>query len=169
MALLLVYTGDGKGKTSASTGQAVRAFGRGMLVGFAQFMKRDVQAGEQKVLKELLGDNFLIGGCGFYRNEAEKEQHRAAALEVLEWAIKRAAKLDMLVLDETLYALGSGLILQDELMRVIQACRKADTHLVLSGRGLPDWLEQEADTVTVMQEHKHHYANGIKAQSGIEF
>lgn len=167
--MLLIYTGNGKGKTSATVGQAIRAIGQGFKVAFAQFMKSDVKAGEQIILERELGDNFLIGGCGFYRNEAEKQKHRAAALEVLDWVREKAAGLDMLLLDEALYALGSGLLEKDELVDLIELCRKHNTHLVLSGRGAPEWLVAEADTVSELLPVKHHYDSGIKAQKGIEF
>lgn len=167
--ILMVYTGEGKGKTSATVGQAMRALGQGLKVAFAQFMKSDVRAGEQRMLERELGADFFMGGCGFYRNEAEKARHRAAALEVLDWAGARASRLDMLLLDEALYALGAGLLEDEELKVLIALCRKENTHLVLSGRGLPGWLLAEADTVTELVPRKHHYAAGIKAQKGIEF
>ncbi len=167
--MLLIYTGNGKGKTSASVGQAVRAMGRGLKVAFAQFMKSDVKAGEQRILQQLLGEAFFIGGRGFYCDEPEKPMHREAALEALRWAQEKAAAQDMLVLDEALYALGSGLLVDEELRGLIKLCRDNNTHLVLSGRGVPPWLLAEADMVTEMQPVKHHYDQGIKAQKGIEF
>jgi len=170
--MILVYTGPGKGKTSASVGQAIRAHGQGLRVYFAQFMKRPDQAGEQKVLAKLLGDGFYAGGKGFFRTEDTREQHRAAALEVLRWAqnaLNSAPSADLLVLDESLYALGSGLLLEEEVHRIIDLAKQTDTHLVLSGRGLPDWLRQKADLVTEMGESKHPFAEGRKAVKGIEF
>lgn len=167
--MLLIYTGNGKGKTSASVGQAVRAVGQGLKVAFAQFMKSNTRAGEQLLLARELGENFIVGGCGFFRNEAERPRHRAAAEEVLAWAGERIPWLDILVLDEALYALSAGLLEDDELRALIARCRTENTHLVLSGRGAPDWLIAEADTVTEMLPVKHHYESGIKAQKGIEF
>lgn len=167
--MLLVYTGNGKGKTSALVGQAVRAIGQGLKVACAQLMKSDIMAGEQQFLAKELGADFFIGGCGFYRNEAEKEKHRAAALEVLAWAEKRVPDFDMLLLDEAVYALEADLIKADELKNLIALCAVNKTHLVISGRAAPQWLVDAADTVTEMREIKHHYQNGIKAQKGIEF
>lgn len=167
--MLLIYTGNGKGKTSATVGQAVRAMGQGMKVAFAQFMKSDVRAGEQSLLERELGDDFLIGGCGFYRNKAEREKHREAALKVLSWAEKRSQGYDMLLLDEALYAMKAGILTEDELKKLITLCRASGTHLVLSGRGAPDWLMAEADMVTETTPLKHHAQAGIKAQKGIEF
>ena len=174
--MLLIYTGNGKGKTSACVGQALRAFGQGLQVAFGQFMKRDVGAGEQVLLARLLGPAFLAGGAGFFREEAERAAHRAAARNMLEWAFARlcdplasGTEGRMLVLDEALYAFGSGLVSEEEARALIAAARAADAHLVLSGRGLPDWLEKEADLVTEMLERKHPAAQGTKAQAGIEF
>ncbi len=169
--MIIVYTGEGKGKTSASTGQAIRAFGQGMTVCFAQFMKRNGQAGEQRVLQELLKENFYAGGEGFFRKPEDYPSHREAVLNVLHWAQERlnVGKPDMLVLDEALYALGSGLLEEEELQGFVEECGKKNVHLVLSGRGLPSWLEERADLITEMRLIKHPYQKGIKAAKGIEF
>lgn len=167
--MILVYTGNGKGKTSASVGQAIRAHGQGLRVGFCQFMKRPDQAGEQTVLRSLLRESFYAGGKGFFRKEETREQHRSAALLVLAKARSLLADLDLLVLDESLYALGSGLLEQAELQGIMAEARAAEVHLVLSGRGLPDWLKAEADLITHMDELKHPHAAGQTAQRGIEY
>ena len=167
--MLLIYTGNGKGKTSASVGQAIRAYGQGLAVAFGQFMKRPGQAGEQKMLAVLLEERFRAGGPGFFRDEEEREKHREAAAGLLRWAEDMLASVDMLVLDEALYALGHGLVLEEELAGLTEKARKNGTHLVLSGRGLPAWLETEADLITEMTEKKHPFAEGRKASPGIEF
>ncbi len=167
--MLLVYTGDGKGKTSASVGQCVRALGQGLRVAFAQFMKREGQAGEQAVLSRLLGKNFFAGGAGFFRQEAERPVHRQAALRVLAWAREQLPQVDMLVLDESLYALGNGLLERAELEDVLTAALTRGTHVVLSGRNAPDWLIARADVVSTIMESKHPWRNGVSAQKGIEF
>lgn len=167
--MLLVYTGDGKGKTSACVGQAVRAAGRGLPVAFVQFMKADVQAGEQKVLAGLQGVVLHIGGCGFFLNEKERAQHREAARRTLAWAEEHLDGLFMLILDEALYALGLGLIERPELENLLEQAGQRQVHLVLSGRGLPGWLEERADLVTEMKEIRHPWRKGVTAQPGIEF
>lgn len=168
--MLLIYTGPGKGKTSSCVGQAVRALGQDLRVAFGQFMKRPDQAGEQRLLARLLGDNFLACGAGFYRDRADYPEHRGKALELLAWARARVdAGLDMLVLDETLYALGNGLVEEAEVRGLVDLCAARNCHLVLSGRGAPDWLVQAADIVSDIAEVKHVYAQGGKAQAGIEF
>lgn len=166
--MLLIYTGNGKGKTSATVGQAIRAHGRGLRVAFGQFMKRPEQGGEQYVLAELLGERFIAGGLGFLRT-GPLEKHRQAALELLRWAEGMLDSVDMLVLDETLYALGHDLLLPEEVKGLTEKARKTGKHLVLSGRGLPDWLEAEADLITEMTEKKHPFAEGHQAVPGIEF
>lgn len=167
--MIVVYTGKGKGKTSASVGQALRAHGQGMKVAFGQFMKRPDQAGEQKILGELLADNFFAGGKGFFRNEESRQEHREAALKVLSWAEENLPGLQMLVLDESLYALSLGILREAELRDIIDKAVEGNVHIVLSGRGMPDWLRDEADLVTEMNEVKHPYAEVKKAVRGIEF
>ena len=176
--MILIYTGNGKGKTSACVGQAVRALGQGFEVFFGQFMKSDCGAGEQRLLARLLGDKFCCCGKGFYRGRAEEFPiHRAAVKETLVWAREglnaphtpeRPAGR-MLIMDEALYALNNGLLQEDELRGLISLCRDKNTHLVLSGRGLPDWLKNEADLVSEIVEIKHPMQAGCKASPGIEF
>ena len=167
--MILVYTGDGKGKTSACVGQTVRALGQDIVVAFGQFMKRDGQAGEQALLAKLLGERFFAGGLGFLRTDAERPAHREAALRVLDWARGQLGQVGMLVLDETLYALSAGILDQQELEELMAQARAKDCHLVLSGRSAPEWLVEAADLVTSMTEIKHPWRTGIKAAPGIEF
>ena len=156
--MIIVYTGNGKGKTSACIGQAMRALGRDFAVGFGQFMKQPGCAGEQ-----------TAGGKGFLRREEDRPAHREAALVTLDWARQRLERLDLLVLDETLYALKAGILERSEVEGLMEAARRARCHLVLSGRDAPDWLVETADLVTEMGEIKHPWRAGIKAAPGIEF
>lgn len=167
--MILIYTGNGKGKTSACVGQALRALGQELRVGFGQFMKKDVRAGEQVLLERLLDENFRAGGRGFFRREEEREEHRAAARTLLSWARERLPRLDMLVLDESLYALRAGLLERAEVEALLREARELSCHLVLSGRDAPQWLMDMADLVTDMGEVKHPAQSGVKAQRGIEF
>ena len=167
--MILVNTGNGKGKTTASIGQAIRALGQEHTVAFAQFMKRDKQAGEQYMLHKLLGDFFYAPGDGFLIKPEQFPAHRATSEKIILWAKERIIEVDMLVLDEALYALTSELLTKEELKELIALARSNNTHLVLSGRGAPQWLIDEADLVTEMTEIKHHYKKGIPAQKGIEF
>ncbi len=175
--LILIYTGHGKGKTSASLGQCIRAHGQGMRVLFVQFMKRDVQAGEQMVLQSLLGQDFYVGGCGFFRHEKERQEHALAAEKTLDFAVQSlqkskepgAKKYDMIVLDEILYALDSKLVREESLQNFLDLAEKQAVHVVLSGRNAPLWLVEKAHLVSEIQEVKHPWKAGIKAQKGIEF
>ena len=167
--MILIYTGNGKGKTSACVGQAIRAIGQGLRVAFIQFMKKEGVAGEQLVLYQLLGEKFRAGGKGFLRVEEDKPQHREAALSTLSWAFNALPHVDMLVLDEILYALGAGILLPEEVSELTDKARRCGVHLVLSGRGLPEWLEAEADLITEMEERKHPWQQGHGAMRGIEF
>ncbi|TVM19440.1 cob(I)alamin adenolsyltransferase [Oceanidesulfovibrio indonesiensis] len=187
--MIIVYTGEGKGKTTAAVGQAVRGIGGGLAVAFGQFLKRPGAAGEQRFLEVELGDDFLAGGLGFYRNPDTYDKHRAAALAVLEWAearllpptpeqegtgMARRRPVDLLVLDEILYALGSELVTREEVERLIGHSgtivekRANPPHIVLTGRGLPPWLAERADLVTEMRDIKHPAQAGLPAQPGVE-
>ncbi|MBT8762672.1 cob(I)yrinic acid a,c-diamide adenosyltransferase [Desulfohalobiaceae bacterium Ax17] len=168
--MLIIYTGQGKGKTSAATGQAIRALGQGLVVVFGQFLKRDGQAGEQKILGNLLGQNFWASGIGFFRQETERKKHQKKVLELLQWAEQKVdSGIDMLILDEAIYVLNMNLLQRQDIENLITHCREHDVHLVLTGRGAPEWLIEQADLVSEIREVKHPYRTGIKAQKGIEF
>lgn len=168
--MLLIYTGEGKGKTTASVGQAVRAHGSGLRVAFGQFLKRDGQAGEQAVLKILLGDRFFAGGQGFFRRKESFDRHRSAAVETLGWGMAQLEdRIELLVMDETLYALGNELVTREEVEALVASASRNHAHLVLTGRGLPDWLAAKADLITEMAPRKHHFDSGVPASKGVEF
>lgn len=168
--MIVIYTGQGKGKTSAALGQVIRALGHGLRVSCLQFMKRDEVAGEQRILKQLLQDHFLAGGLGFFRDPKEFPKHRAASLDALNWARERLASgAQVCILDESIYALNQGLILEHELKDLLCFAAQRDVHVVLTGRGAPDWLVDMADIVTEMVCRKHHFALGKPAVQGVEF
>lgn len=165
--MILIYTGNGKGKTSACIGQALRALGHGLDVVFAQFIKRPGVAGEQLILSRLLGENFRAGGLGFFTNKADKLQHEKAAQDLLAWAWERPAQ--MLVLDEVLYALKYELLIPQALDSFLERAQNSDNHLVLSGRDSPQWLLAKAHIVTEMRQIKHAAEKGVVATPGIEY
>jgi cob(I)alamin adenosyltransferase len=169
--VIVVYTGDGKGKTSAALGQILRALGHGLRVACAQFMKRDGAAGEQRFLASNLGDDFLVGGLGFFRDNQDRVRHREAALSTLAWASSKVAADDVnvLVLDEVLYALSAGVLEQEELQALLDRARERNVHLILTGRGLPEWLGGQADLITEMLPVKHPFNQGQGALKGIDF
>ena len=168
--MIVIYTGEGKGKTSACMGQAVRALGQDLAVGFVQFMKQPDAGGEQKTLANLLGDRFFTaGGKGFFRTEEQRAEHRAAALASLARARALIEDMDLLVLDESVYALGAGLITREEMDSLVATARRRNMHLVLSGRGVPQWLLDEADLVSEIAAVKHPFTKGLPAVKGIDF
>ncbi|HDQ40087.1 MAG TPA: cob(I)yrinic acid a,c-diamide adenosyltransferase [Desulfonatronum sp.] len=168
--MIVVYTGEGKGKTSAALGQVIRALGHGLRVACVQFMKRDGVAGEQRILKQLLQDDFLAGGLGFFRDRKEYPRHRAASLEALNWAREKVASgVQVCILDEAICALHQGLILAQELKDMLQTAATHGAHVVLTGRDAPNWLVEQADIVTEMACRKHHFSGGQTAVRGMEY
>ena len=103
------------------------------------------------------------------RREEDRPAHREAAVRMLQWARRQLTETHMLVLDESLYAFGAGILLREEIEELMALARQQDTHLVLSGRNAPDWLVDAADLVTSMTEIKHPWREGIKAAPGIEY
>jgi len=166
--MLLIYTGNGKGKSSACIGQCIRAYGHKERVAYIQMMKSLTSTGEQIALSQILGSDFHVGGAGFFRHEDQRLEHELAANAALTWAYERLGYF-MIVIDEAIYALNKGLINQETLTAFLDAAHEKTTHVVLSGRDSPTWLEERADLVTSMQEIKHPWQKGIKATRGIEF
>lgn len=171
--LVIVHTGNGKGKTTAALGMALRAWGQGMRVLILQFIKGGWEYGELKAA-EKLGPNLVIRqmGEGFVRGSSESmmEDHKQAAAEALQAASEELAsgRWDMVILDEINYAIGMDLISEEEAMQLIS--HKPDmVHIVLTGRNARPKIIETADLVTEMKEIKHSYKAGIKAQKGVEF
>lgn len=171
--LILVNTGNGKGKTTAALGMAFRAWGQGMKVLVLQFIKGGWKYGELKAA-EKLGPDFEIRqmGEGFIKgpNDQSLDEHRHAAAEALEAARTEisSGRYDLIILDEILYAVNYGLVALDEVL-ALMAKKPDNLHLVLTGRNAPPEVIERADLVTEMKEIKHHFTKGIPAQKGIEF
>ncbi len=171
--LTLVFTGNGKGKTTAALGMALRAWGQGMKVLILQFIKGSWKCGEL-IAAEKLGPNFVIRqmGEGFIRcsNDKGLDGHRAAAQNALEEAKKamREGAADMVVLDEINCAVHYGLVDVEDVLDIIRS-KPPGLHLVLTGRNVANEVVGSADLVTEMREVKHPFAVGIPAQKGIEF
>ncbi len=167
---LHIYTGDGKGKTTAALGLIIRALGRGWSVALAQFLKGR-ETGEMLAL-EGFGNLILhrqFGDKNFFVSGANRRSHRERALEGLTWAssvIKDGVRL--LVMDEVVTALELGLIERIELEDILDN-RPMEMELVLTGRGMPDWLFRRSDLVTEMISRKHYFEKGVDAREGIEF
>jgi cob(I)alamin adenosyltransferase len=173
--LTLVYTGNGKGKTTAAVGLTVRAAGNRMRVFFLQFIKGQWKSGEREILRGLPGVDLQATGRGFtierLRNpKIPMEDHAAAAAHGWQVAqqIVREGEYDMIVLDEILGAVKAGLVPLGELLALVQT-KPPTLHLVLTGRGAPPELVEVADLVSEVHPIKHPLQRGIKAQRGIEF
>jgi cob(I)alamin adenosyltransferase len=174
--LVLVFTGNGKGKTTAAFGLALRAYGNKMSVKIIQFIKGSWKSGEREAIRKYLpGIEVEVGGKGFtierLRNpKIPMEAHAQAARNAFEEAKQslNSGKYNMLILDEILGAISAGLITEQEVIDLILSKPK-DLHLVLTGRGATQGIIGVADLVTEMHEIKHHLTQGIPAQRGIEF
>ena len=171
---VIVYTGDGKGKTTAALGMAFRAVGRGWKVLMVQFMKGTWHYAELDTAKRLAPDLEIVPmGMGFYKildDHHTEEEHREAATAALQFAHDKmlSGEYDLLILDEVNNALNTGLLSLDQVMRFLDS-KPPDFNIVLTGRGAPPELIERADLVTEMREVKHPYQKGIFAQKGIDF
>ncbi len=171
--LVICYTGDGKGKTTAAMGLAVRAVGAGLRVRMLQFIKGEWKPAELKGLA-LLGDRFSMEqlGIGFvtYKPKHPYEKHAEAARAAWERAKAemRSGAQDVLILDEINNAFRFGLLLAPEVVEAIRV-RPPELHVVLTGRGAPPEIIDIADLVTEMKSIKHPYQQGFPAQYGIDF
>ncbi len=174
--LVLVFTGDGKGKSTAAFGLALRAAGNRMPVKVIQFIKGAWKTGERTAIESHLpGIEVEVGGRGFTVERLRDprvpmDEHRAAARTALAAARQAisSGRYQMVVLDEVLGSVTAGLITEAELLELV-AARPIQLHLVLTGRGATPAVIEAADLVTEMREVKHHFRAGIPAQRGIEF
>ncbi len=169
--LVIVYTGDGKGKTTAAMGQALRAIGHGMKVLVLQFMKGK-KYGEVLAAEKYLPD-LTIYQCGldsFVMRNNPAPVDIDLAQQGLEMAKKALSSGDyqMVILDEINVAMDFGLLSVDDVAAMIKGKASA-VDLILTGRYAPPEIIELADTVSDVQEIKHHYAKGIKERAGIEF
>jgi len=169
--LLIVNTGKGKGKTSAAMGMAVRCIAHGMRVGIIQFIKGAMATGERDVF-EKFPDLCTIKamGEGFSWETQDKDRDRAAAQAAWQAAKEMMAdpSYRMVILDELNIVLRYDDLDRDEVIRTL-AEKRADLHVVVTGRNAPDALIEAADLVTEMELVKHPFRAGVKAQAGVEF
>jgi len=171
--LIIVNTGNGKGKTTAALGMGMRAWGQGFKVLVIQFIKGNWKYGELQAA-ERMGPDFVIRqmGEGFVKGSTEDEKlhHQSAAGEAFQAASDEiaASKWDMIILDELNYAIKFGLVSVEIVIDLLRN-KPASLHVVLTGRDAHPEIIEIADLVTEMKEIKHPYKKGIKAQKGIEF
>lgn len=171
--LLMVHTGNGKGKTTCALGLMMRAAGRGLKCCMIQFMKsRNDRYGEHESA-EKLGIEVHTMGDGFTWDTKNPEQDRATTRETWNLCVEkmRSGDYDMLVFDELVYVLSYELLPLAEVLDEIRNIRSSQPalHIVVTGRDAPAGLIEAADLVTEMTEIKHPFTAGIRAQQGIEF
>lgn len=179
-SLTIVYTGDGKGKTTAALGLMVRALGTGWRVAFIQFIKH-WKVGEhkfihdiQKVYKDKL--MFYKGGKGFYKagelsaKDISEEDHRREALKTYEKALQAlsSGEYQLVICDEINNAINDGLLKEGDLVRLIES-KHPDTSLCITGRNFPSKLLHLTDIATDMTKLKHHFDDKFLANEGIDY
>lgn len=173
--LVIVYTGNGKGKTTAALGMAFRSAGHHHKVAVVQFIKGTMRAGEEEAAKMVAPYiDWTIKGLGFTAEPwtvATPEEHRQAAQEALAIAREKllSGQFRMVVMDEVLGAIKAGLVSTEQILSLIQE-KPPMVHLVLTGRDAPQEIIDAADLATEMRLIKHPYGDqGIVAQKGVEF
>ena len=174
VGLIIVNTGNGKGKTTAALGTALRACGYGHKVLMIQFVKGPWKSGEQ-MAAPLLAPNFELikTGKGFFKimgDRLPEEEHREAARLGLEYAREKvlSGQYDLIILDEINNAIADGLLSVEPLLELLDAKPYA-LHIILTGRNAHRLVLERAHLVTEMTEVKHPYQQGILAQKGIDF
>ncbi|MBI5345444.1 MAG: cob(I)yrinic acid a,c-diamide adenosyltransferase [Deltaproteobacteria bacterium] len=173
--LIHIYTGEGKGKTTASIGLAVRAAGQGMKVLFVQFFKEDGASSGEKAFFEKAAPAVELkrSNCRhpiFTKDKTDLESVRKAVTGTFEFVRGRVKEggMDLLVLDEIMPAINGGWIGMDEIAAFLDGAPEA-LEVVLTGRDAPPELVRRADYVTEMLKIKHPFDKGVKARMGIEF
>lgn len=169
-SLVLLYTGNGKGKTTAALGMLLRAWGQNLRVAVLQFMKSsDLVCGEHSALQRL-GLEIVTMGSGFtwVGNNLEKNCAQSIGLWNITMEKINSGNYDLLVLDEFTYPLKYGWISVNDALKVLKN-RPPELHVIITGRDAPQELINFADTAMEVRQIKHHFQKGIKAQPGIEY
>lgn len=169
-SLLLVNTGDGKGKSTAAFGTAMRAVARGWRVAVIQFLKSgEWTVGEEKIAREI-GVDWWAMGDGFTWDS--KDMGESEAVAIAGWdharAVIASGEYDLVVLDEITYPVNWGWISLDDVVASLQA-RPEKVNVIATGRDAPQELMDIADTVTEMRKVKHAYDSGVMARRGIDY
>ncbi|MFL0246383.1 cob(I)yrinic acid a,c-diamide adenosyltransferase [Candidatus Clostridium stratigraminis] len=169
-----VYTGNGKGKTTAAVGLAVRAAGNGLRVSMVQFLK-SMPTGELESAKKL-EPNFKIyrfekkRGFFWTLNEEEKRELKEEIQQAFRFCMDalKEEKCDLLIMDEVMGALTNKLVTIDQILELIEL-KPENVELILTGRDVPKEIAEKADLVTEMREIKHYYEKNVPPRKGIEF
>lgn len=168
-----IYTGDGKGKTTAAIGLAVRAAGRGLSVQIVQFLK-GIETGEVSILENIDGISIKRVADSkkfvFNMNDDEKQDACSRASQGIDEVLRQLEnnEIDLLILDESLGALETGIISIGQLMSILNT-KPEGVEVVLTGRNAPKELIEKAHLVTEMVPVKHYFDEGVNARKGIEF
>jgi cob(I)alamin adenosyltransferase len=169
--LVIVNTGNGKGKSTAAFGLLLRAWGRGLHVCVVQFIKSETgKWGEIKAAQKL-GIDWFTTGDGF--TWTSKDMDETVARSIAGWEVAKekitSGNYDVIVLDEFTYAMHFDWLDRNQVIDWLKANKPEELHLVITGRNAPVELIEYADLVTEMTEVKHPYQQGILAQAGVEF
>lgn len=167
--ILIVFTGNGKGKTTAAFGTATRAVGHGKTVGVIQFIKGQWPNGERNLL-EPHGVEFQVMATGFTWDTQNRETDTAACLEVWEHGKRMLADaaLDLVILDELTYMVAYDYLPLEEVLNAL-ANRPENQTVIITGRGCHREILEIADTVSELRPVKHAFDAGVKAQIGIDY
>jgi cob(I)alamin adenosyltransferase len=174
VGLIVVLTGNGKGKTTSAMGMALRAVGHKMKVCIIQYMKGDMYSGEMDGLKQISPIvEFHVTGkgfCGIQGNPYPFEEHRANAQDAVRLSKEKitSGAYDLVILDEINNALHLGLVDLEQVLDLLDG-KPALMHLIVTGRDAHPEVTDRADTVTEMREIKHGYRQGIEPQKGIDY
>jgi cob(I)alamin adenosyltransferase len=173
--IVIVNTGDGKGKSTSAFGTAIRAAGHGLRVGLVQFIKGTWKTGEKEALKRFPEIEHVVSGDGFTWNTQDRAQDIASARRGWEQAVAmiEAARVDperyhLVILDELNIALRYDYLPADEVAAVLRG-KPRELSIVVTGRDAPQAVIDAADTVTRMENVKHAFDAGIKARRGVDF
>ncbi|MBN1699086.1 MAG: cob(I)yrinic acid a,c-diamide adenosyltransferase [Spirochaetales bacterium] len=170
--LFIIYTGDGKGKTTAALGCAVRAMGHGFRVCMIQFIKQCTKSGEIHLAEHFPGlFDLYVTGKGFIKEKTKgMTNHERAAKKAWRFTKEtiRSSSYDLIILDELTYLIDLSFIGESEIVGELSA-RPEHLHIIVTGRRASPLLIETADLVTDMKEIKHPFHNGRRAQKGIEW
>ncbi|MFQ5613200.1 MAG: cob(I)yrinic acid a,c-diamide adenosyltransferase [Anaerolineae bacterium] len=170
--LVIVHTGDGKGKTTAALGLMTRAWGRGLKVGVIQFIKHERARYGEILAAEKMGIDWTVAGDGWTWTSSDMDETQARAVHA--WHVAQQKILDggydLFIMDEFTYLLHFGWLDVTGVIDWLRHNKPSMLHLVITGRNAPQSLIDFADLVTEMREIKHPFqAQGVRAQAGIEF
>lgn len=168
--VLLINTGNGKGKSSAAFGVLARALGHGLKAAVIQFVKGRSDTGEEAFFRSISAVRWHVCGEGFTWETQDKERDRQAARKAWATACEylKDETISLVVLDEMTYAFKYGWLTVDEVLSVLQG-RPQMQHVIITGRAAPEALRQAADTVSDVGNEKHAFQAGVKAMPGLDW